>query len=128
VRIIEPETETDAGAPAPPSVDPASPEELTRRFLALANGDEDAGAQALSTPECWSKECRSFASQAGKKFQARESAPPRAAGSRAVADADVICPGERKCDFVHLLLLRTELGWRVADVIEDDLKAADWLR
>lgn len=119
----EPEAPAERAAPAKetPSLDAA-----VSAFLAAANSDDDAGARALCTPECWSKECASFAGQAGKKFQARASGPPRQVESRAVVPVDVICPGERKCDFVHLLFQLGQSGWQVADVTEDDAKGKAW--
>ncbi len=118
-------------APTQAKSDPVSPaprlDAAVAKFLAAANSDDDAGAERASTPDCWSKECSSFAGQAGKKFQARVSGDARADQHRAVVPVDVVCPGERKCDFVHLLFEISSGAWLVADVTEDDAKAKAWI-
>jgi hypothetical protein len=100
-------------------------DDVVRDFLRAANGDDDAAAQALSTEQCWQNECAGFARQAGAKFEAR-AGKVREQQDRAVAHADVICPGERKCDEVELLLQRTS-NWQVADITENESKAEAWL-
>lgn len=97
------------------------------KFLLAANTDADADAERLSTSECWTGDCASFARQAGQKFQARATGTPRSNEHRAVVPVDVMCPGERKCDFVYLLLEVAAGQWRVAGVTEADTKAAAWL-
>lgn len=104
----------------------------TTDFVAAANRTDDAGARALSTPECWNNECAGFAKQAGNKFQARV-ASYREAGSRAAVRVEVVCANDRLCDQVELLMIQIPTGgapslaWRVADITEDDKKASRWL-
>lgn len=106
---------------------PSTPDAAVAKFLDSANSDDDGGARATSTADCWEKECQSFASQAGRKFQARVVGETRQGGDHAVVGVDVVCPGERKCDFVHLLFALSNGEWRVSDVTEDDAKAKAWV-
>jgi hypothetical protein len=105
----------------------SSADELAERFVAAANAGDLEAAEALSTPECWSDECSSFTRQAQREFKARRTGAAKASGSRAVADADIMCTGDRKCDFVHLLLEQRPVAWLVADIKEDDRAASEWL-
>lgn len=127
---------TPSAAPAPTSsaseTPPPAGDDLLltstiSRFVTAANSDDDTDARAVSTPECWSRECSSFAGQAGRKFRAEVGAAPYVGGNHAAAGVNVICPGERKCDFAWLLLERTAGGWVVADVTESDAKAGAWI-
>lgn len=101
-------------------------------FLRAVNGTDDKTANALSTAECWQKECGRFARQAGQKFQARAERY-RDTQQRAVVRVQIVCPNDRLCDEVDLLLTLVPTGgtpsmaWRVADVVEDEAKANAWL-
>ncbi len=123
VASASPASARPVDVPAPEAPPPTA---VVARFLDSANSDDDAGARATSTVECWSKHCAAFARQAGRKFQARVAAPTRRARGHAVASVDVICPGERRCDFVYLLLTRSDGEWRVSDVTESDAEASGW--
>ncbi|MBK7582957.1 MAG: hypothetical protein IPI67_22525 [Myxococcales bacterium] len=123
-----PDNATDDGTNERPSTE-AKPSltEAIADFISAANSADDESPRSLATAACWASECRSFAQQAGKKFQARSAEPHREKNGRAVAGADVICPGDRKCDFVFLLFELTNGAWLVADVTEDDAKATAWV-
>lgn len=99
---------------------------LVVEFLKAVNSRDRARARALCTPACWAGECRSFAEQAGTKFEARASTMVER-GDRAVVSVDVVCPGKGLCDRVSLLVVRTAGGLRVADITESEKKAREFL-
>ena len=117
------ETPTDA----PPGVSP----ELVKAvdaYLTAANARDQSAQEAGATSECWQKECKSFAEQAGKKFRAERRSSLRRREQRAQVVVDIICDGSRKCDLVYLLFeLDRTLRWVVADVTEDGKKADAWV-
>jgi hypothetical protein len=135
-------TATPPPAPAPVADEPsaeiarqnasvaAEPPALDARiqsFVDAANAGDLTAAQALSTPTCWDNECSSFARQAQRKFKVRRTGEPKISGAHAIADADIVCDTDRKCDFVHFLWELEGETWRVADIVEDDDKAEAWL-
>jgi len=127
--VPPPESATTPTEPTPKALaaEPSSLDDQVQRFVDAANAGDLGATQSLSTPRCWDDECGSFARQAQKKFKVQRTGEPKIAGSRAIADADIVCDGERKCDFVHFLFQLEAEVWIVADIVEDDDEAEAWL-
>ncbi len=93
-----PTSNNPAAVPATPAAANPAPTPLTapdatiRRYLEAANAGNSSAQQQLASPDCWTGECASFASQAGRKFRVALSGPVRTKGSRAVAGVSVLCP------------------------------------
>src|SRR6185436_14242873 len=67
----EPEATPATTTEAARTTSAKSADELAKRFVDAANLGDLAAAEALSTSECWQKECASFAHQAQEKFKVR---------------------------------------------------------
>ncbi len=118
-----------SGKPPVAVVEGAGSAEFVKRFVEAANGQDHQSQERWSTPACWSDECGGFARQAGRKFQVVVTRQQEA-GQHALAQADIICDGARKCDEVWLLIQRAsdaQLGWLLSDVTENDDKADAWV-
>ncbi|MBI3205940.1 MAG: hypothetical protein HYZ29_30670 [Myxococcales bacterium] len=131
VTLVPSAPTAQVAEPAPVDSPPGVSPELVRAieaYLAAANAGDHAAQRAGSTSECWSKECGSFAGQAGKKFRAERRPTLRRHEKHALAVVDILCDGSRKCDLVYLLFeLTPSLSWVVVDVTEDGKKADAWV-
>jgi hypothetical protein len=123
VSVASKKTAPSSAAASAPS---GGPDAALALFMRAANSGDEYEVQQHVSGECWSGNCRSFADQAGKKFQVKPNGRSLIRGERATVLGDIVINGEVK-DRVYIYLAKTSGQWRVVDIDENSEHARTFL-